>query len=263
MTAETGTPVPHLTLRFHGDLKDLVRGAESRSAAVQYPLTRTASIKDIIESLGIPHTEVGSISGADGDIDFAAIPQPGERLEILPITGESLPIEPSVLRPAPLSSYRFLVDINAARLAALLRMAGFDTASVQELRLGTKQEIADAAGREALILLSRDRDLLKLRSVVHGRLLREQHPYRQLAEIVDLYRLAPLARPFTRCMKCNHLLAPVAKAAIIDRLEPLTKKYYDDFSCCSSCASIYWRGSHYRKMIDILKAGAIDDSVFS
>lgn len=250
--------INHLKLHFHGDLKELLKKADAQRDFVSYPLTRKASIKDIIESMGIPHTEVGGIRTETGEFDFSFVPRDEMLLEIHPLSQRQPPTQPTVLRPDPIPSYRFMVDINVSRLAALLRMAGFDTESVRELpKLDTKQAIAAAASEQGRILLSRDRELMKLRSVMHGRLLRSQIPYRQLQEIVNLYRLLPLAEPFSRCMKCNHLLVPVPKETILSRLEPLTKKYYTIFSQCSHCETIYWRGSHYERMLEILKTGEV------
>jgi len=247
-----------LQLRFRGDLSALLRITDAHGEIVSYPITRNASIKDIIESLGIPHTEVGSMQAADGEVDFSFIPQAGDRLEILPISADSPPIRPTTLRPDPVQSYRFLVDINVSRLASLLRMAGFDSESVQQLGpLDSKRAVAAAAPKQDRILLSRDRELLKFRAVMHGRLIRNQNPYLQLQEIVNLYRLQRLAKPFSRCMTCNHLLVPVEKATILPRLEPLTKKYYSVFSQCSHCGNIYWQGSHYERMREILKTSEV------
>ena len=36
--------------------------------------------------------------------------------------------------------------------------------------------------------------------------------------------------------------------AVMDRLEPLTKRYYDEFHQCPACEQIYWKGSHYERM---------------
>lgn len=251
---------PHpLQLRFHGDLCTLLRKADLRQGLVHYSLTRSASIKDIIESLGIPHTEIGRLITGDDEVDFAFLPDPGDQVDVYPVAEDCLPIVSTVIRPVPIAAYRFLVDINVARLAGLLRMAGFDADSVQEQpQLVDKQAIAAAACTQGRILLSRDRDLLKLRAVAHGRLIRQQSPYRQLQEIVSLYRLQPLAKPFARCMACNHPLVPVAKEKIASRLKPLTKKYYHTFSQCSHCGKIYWQGSHYERMLEILKTSEVE-----
>jgi hypothetical protein len=244
---------PPLQLRFYGDLGALLKHPARLRETVLYPLARRASIKDIIESLGIPHTEIGRLQSAGGEVGFSFLPAPGDRVDVHPVGGDLLPTAATVLRPEPLRAYRFLVDVNVSRLASLLRMAGFDAASVREQsNLTSRSAVASAARQQERILVSRDRELLKLRTVIHGRLIRNQDPTRQLHEVVTVYRLQLLARPFSRCMKCNRPLAPVAKEAILSRLEPLTKKYYSVFSRCPQCENIYWQGSHYERMLKIL-----------
>ena len=71
--------------------------------ALNYPLTRSASVKDIIESLGVPHTEVGGIRFNGQEIGFASVPDaPGD----LYVRGIKPPFDvrsPSLLRPEPLT----------------------------------------------------------------------------------------------------------------------------------------------------------------
>ena len=61
-------------------------------------------------------------------------------------------------------------------------------------------------------------------------------------------RLAPL----TRCVRCNGMLATVSKEEVLDQLEPLTRRYYDEFSRCADCGRIYWAGSHYARLLGLV-----------
>lgn len=245
-----GTRYPRIYLSFAGDTHDLLRPPRQRGPLV-YPLTRRASLKDIIEGLGVPHTEVGRLLLEGLDQSFAKIPHDGEQYHIQPLTPDEPPTVPTFLRPAPLPACTFLVDINVGRLAGLLRMAGLDAAGVG---LGTESDdLVQRAAGERRILLSRNRDLLKHRDLVFGRLVRSEKPDEQLQEIVDLYHLRDELRPFTRCIACNGLLVEVDKTKVIDRLLPLTKKYYDRFKECPGCGNIYWQGSHHGKMIEKLR----------
>ncbi len=236
--SQPATAMP-LLLAFTPDLADLLR---PRRCLVRYPLDRRASIKDIIESLDIPHTEIGEILDSNGrPLDFAYLPQSGDRLTV---RGPQAPVRlstPTLLRPATLSEARFLADANVARLGRLLRLVGLDTAVVTD---EADEAIAERAAAEKRILLSRDRDLLKRRIVQHGRLVRAAEPYRQLVEIVTLYGLSSHLAPFSRCAACNTLLEPVDKATVLHRLEPLTSRYYHTFTRCPRCERIYWPGSH-------------------
>jgi len=250
-----------LRLAIHGDIRDLLQRKFRQDSVIDYALSRSASIKDIIEAMGIPHTEIGSIEKGADQLDFSYIPVPGDHLDIHAPAAGSGPTEATVLRPLPLASCRFLVDINVARLARLLRMAGIDTESVLDAAdLNCKRDIAEASAASGRILLSRDKELLKHREVTFGRLVRTQDSSSQLSEIINFYNLQSEVSPFSRCLKCNDILAPVAKQSVVHRLEPLTKRYYHSFKRCTSCSSIYWRGSHHQRMRDLLEPILADTS---
>jgi uncharacterized protein len=237
-----------LSLIFHGNTHELVR-LPLQGGMLQYPLDRRAAIKDIVEAVGLPHTEVGRIVHAGRELTFHWIPEGGERIDIHPFT-RAIPVtRATVLRPEPFAGLRFLVDINVAKLARNLRMAGIDAASVPETGI---LEIARLANRQGRIVLTRNRELLKVRAITFGQLLRSENPLRQMAEVVQRYGLQGSFRPFHRCLQCNSELRTVAKERIIDRLEPLTKKYYNDFKQCGSCGKIYWRGSHHERMAEMI-----------
>jgi hypothetical protein len=237
-----------LSLIFHGNTRDLLR-LPLQEGMAQYRLDRRAAIKDIIEAMGVPHTEVGRIVWAGRELTFHCIPEGGEEIHLYPFT-RAIPVtRATVLRPAPFAGLRFLVDINVAKLARNLRMAGIDAASVPDAGI---LEIARLANREERIVLTRNRELLKVRTIAFGQLLRSENPLRQLAEVVQRYDLHSRIQPFSRCLQCNTVLRPVAKERVIDRLEPLTKRYYNDFKQCKSCERIYWRGSHHEKMAEMI-----------
>jgi uncharacterized protein with PIN domain len=86
------------------------------------------------------------------------------------------------------------------------------------------------------------------RAVTHGCHIRADDPEQQLAYVIRRCDLARAARPFTRCMECNGLVEPVTKSDVAPHLDPLTAHYYDTFWRCAECGHIYWRGSHYRRL---------------
>jgi len=236
--------MPTVFLVFSTDLDELLT-VPNDGGTVTLTLDRRASIKDIIESLGVPHTEVGRLLIIDTEVDFSHIPANGERISVLAQAPPTDVLVPSTLRPVPLPAIRFLVDINVAKLAPLLRMVGMDATFSNP---AADTYLADLACTQQLILLTRDTALLKRARVVHGHLVRAVAPRAQLREIIDLYGLRHLLRPFSRCMACNTPLAPVAKESVNHRLEPLTKKYYHEFQRCTRCHRIYWAGSHRDRM---------------
>jgi uncharacterized protein len=244
-----------MLIRFHGDLPSLLAHRWRNSPQLELPLSRRTSIKDFIEALGPPHTEVGSILVSGQEVDFNYRPVPEDEVEVLPPVPPVDVGKPSPLRPKPFSGVRFIADVNVGKLARLLRMLGFDVFYRNDL---DDEIIAATASAEQRICLTMDGRLLKRRQIIYGRLVRSQAPEQQTREVVHLYGLADLFRPFSRCLRCNELLAPVAKEVIIDRLEPLTRKYYDAFYRCPKCKKIYWPGSHREHMEKIITGLALD-----
>jgi hypothetical protein len=240
----------NISLIFHGDTKELLGKPYSNNSVVNYPLNRRASIKDIIESLGVPHTEIGRLLLKTIPLTFTFIPDGGEEIHVHPLSPDLPVTSANLLRPTPLPKLQFMVDVNIYKLAHLMRMAGIDSSAVpsKSCRL-----IARAASDEKRIILSRNKDLLKYNEVIFGRLIRSQNSFKQFAEVVELYSLTPHFHPFSRCMLCNVVLEQVVKEDIIHRLEPLTKKHYTVFKECPSCNRLFWQGSHYDQMVKKLK----------
>ncbi len=147
---------------------------------------------------------------------------------------------------------RFIADNHLGRLAAYLRMLGLDTLYRNDYQ---DEELAQVSAREGRVLLTRDRRLLMRSQVLYGCCLRSALPVEQLGEVVRRYGIDREAHPFERCLRCNHPLQPVSKSAVIDRLQPLTRRYYDEFSICPSCNQVYWRGSHTENMARLIAEG--------
>ena len=237
-----------LFLCFHGDLRQLL--ALTHQAGEARVPHREASVKDVIEACGVPHPEVGAIVAAGREVDFGYRPAAGDMIEVFPIIPPLDVTKPSRLRPEPLAGPFFVVDINVAKLGRWLRMLGFD-ALIPENHDDAFLAATAATGR---VLLTRDRRLLKRRQVVFARLVRHGHPTAQLREVLSFYGLGGQERPFTRCLRCNSRLEPMAKEEILPRLEPLTRKYYSRFNHCPRCDRIYWAGSHREKMEGLISA---------
>ncbi len=238
-----------LTLYFNGSLQQLLPRRYRNEGRIYYPLTRRASIKDIVESLHVPHTEVWTITRGNRELSFSHIPHVDEEISLYSFPDGVDVTQPTFLRPTPLPEAAFSVDINVGKLARLLRMAGLDTWYDPQL---TEKELAARSATHGRILLSRNRDLLQRKCITWGRLVRAEMPEEQLTEIISLYGLCGQVAPFSRCLECNALLQPVDKSAILDRLEPLTRKYYHRFNRCPDCDRIYWQGSHHHHMLKVI-----------
>lgn len=236
--------MPTATFRFYADLNDFLP-PPLRGRSFDHLFRGRASIKDMVEALGAPHPEIELLLVNGEPVDFSYIVRGGDRISVYPFfRGLDVPATVS-LRPEPPAIYRFVLDTHLGRLAAYLRLLGFDTRYRNDF---SDERLAEISAREGRILLTRDRGLLKRSIVQYGYCPRQTDPKKQIVEIVRRYNLAEQADPFSRCVNCNGLLEPTSKAAILDRLDAETRRYYDDFSICRACGQIYWQGSHFERM---------------
>lgn len=255
----------HINFRCYQELNDFLPQGQ-RHVAFPVESKKIRSIKDLIESIGIPHTEIDLIFVNGKSVDFNHQVQHDDRISVYPVyqlLPEKLRIELSPLKPSlrhcqprPLAKPRFVLDVHLGRLAAYLRMLGFDTLYENDCDDPT---LADISADQQRILLTCDRLLLMRKQISYGYFVRNRQPHQQLIEILFRYDLYEDIKPFTRCMHCNGNTRAVNKQDIESQLLPKTKKYYDKFYQCDSCKKIYWQGSHYlrmQEMINKVKGGA-------
>lgn len=232
------------SLRFYAELNDHLPPHE-RHRSIDKVLFTSTSVKDVIEGAGVPHAEVDLILANGESVDFSYAVRDHDRISVYPMF-ESLDITPELrVRPHALREWKFVLDVHLGKLAAYLRMLGFDTTYRSCF---TDEELVKTSVRERRILLTRDRGVLKHSIVTHGYWLRETDSRRQAAEIVLRFDLARSIQPFTRCMECNGLLVDVTKDQVRDRLPQRTAAIYDAFKQCPRCRRVYWKGSHYNRM---------------
>lgn len=226
--------------RFYEELNDFLP-PERRKVEFIHEFERRASIKDMIEALGVPHPEVELILVNGESVGFDRIVRDGDRVSVYPVF-EAFDISEHLrVRPEPLRRICFVLDGHLGTLARYLRLCGLDTLYRNDY---DDEELAGISAEQHRILLTRDRDVLKRRIVTHGYFVRNDRPRAQLVEVLQRFQLTQVIVPFTRCTHCNGRLQEVAKEDIVDRLEPLTRRYYRRFRLCTSCGRIYWRGSH-------------------
>ena len=137
------------------------------------------------------------------------------------------------------------IDVNLGRLARLLRVLGFDVWWSND---ADDHSLADISLEQQRILLTRDRGLLKRRAITHGLFVHSEQPEEQTLEVIRRLDLRRRVAPFTRCLRCNGVLAAVTKDEVSDRLEPLTRRHYNDFVRCADCDQIYWPGTHFTRL---------------
>jgi uncharacterized protein with PIN domain len=232
----------NVRLRFYGDLSVFL-GSKARDVVIERQLAEKTSIKDVIESCGVPHPEVDLILVDEQTAGFDYTLANDAKVEVFPVENRGTERTDKPLQAVGIS--RFVADVHLGHLTRNLRLLGFDVAYRQN---ADDRHLLEVMVRENRALLTRDRRLLMHAIVQHGYWPRSQNADEQTIEVVRRFDLAELIAPFTRCLRCNAPLEAVAKADIVGKLEPLTKIYYDQFRRCPDCKQIYWSGSHFPKL---------------
>ncbi len=238
------TEMISVTIRFYEELNDFIR-ADLRKRPIEKALRHATNVKDLIESFGIPHTEVDLIVVNGESSGFGRRVTDGDIISVYPVF-ESFDISGLTrLQQRPLRNLRFVADCHLGKLAQKMRLLGFDVEYHNHI---ADEELFNAVVDKKKVLLTRDRRLLMRKEIDRGYLLRSQISSEQLEEVIRRFDLRDQLLPFTRCAKCNGILARVEKGAVFHLLEPKTKLYYNDFFQCQNCQQVYWQGSHLEKI---------------
>jgi uncharacterized protein with PIN domain len=236
--------MPVFHIRFYAELNDLLPPM-LRGKSFQHSSDGRVTIKDMIESLGVPHTEVDLILVEGVSVDFSYLVREGDHISVYPVF-ESFDLSPVLrVRPRPLRQVRFVLDVHLGKLARYLRLMGFDSLYRNDF---SDEELASVSSAESRILLTRDRGLLKRNAVTHGYCVRDAQPKRQLLEVLQRFDLFRSIHPFERCLLCNGPLEATEKEKIQHRLLPGTRRHFEEFRICPVCYQIYWKGSHHDRL---------------
>jgi uncharacterized protein with PIN domain len=231
--------------RFYAELNDFLAPAR-RGVRFAFGFNGNPGIKDPIEALGVPHTEVELIVVNARPVGFDHKLNGGDNVAVYP-TFHGIDIDPlATLRPALAEAPSFVADVHLGKLARHLRLLGFDVAYRNDL---SDREIVQIALEQGRVILTRDRRLLFNRRIIHACFVRSDDPVTQTGEVLRRYDLRRAIAPFHRCLKCNGSIEPVAKTQVLERLLPRTRKYYDTFYRCRCCGRVYWQGPHYEDLL--------------
>ncbi|MEW5978546.1 MAG: Mut7-C RNAse domain-containing protein [Acidobacteriota bacterium] len=237
-----------VTFRFYAELNDFLPQAR-RQKSFHHAFQGKVAVKDMIESLGVPHTEVDLILANGCSVDFSYPVQPGDAISVFPVF-EAFDISPLLrVRARPLRVIRFVLDVHLGRLAALLRLLGFDSLYRNDLSDG---ELAQLSREQSRVLLTRDRGLLKRSEVTHGYCVRSTTPRSQVAEVVRRFDLIAAAQPFSRCLKCNDELEDACLERVRDEVPPGVQVLRQEFKRCPRCGRVFWKGTHYRRLESLI-----------
>jgi len=235
--------------RFYEELNDFLP-VDKKKTRFEHKFIDRASVKDMIEAIGVPHIEIDLILVNGKSVDFSYLVNDGDDISVYPVF-EALDIsEIQHLRPKSLRNVKFIVDIQLGNLSKYMRMLGFDAAYKSDYN---ENKIINTSLKEKRTILTKNRELLKRNEVTHGYWVRNMEIKRQIDEIINRFDLKNEIKEFTRCMECNTLLEKVGKEKVINRLPEKVIQYQQEFYYCRNCNKIYWKGSHYERMMETIK----------
>lgn len=229
------------TIHFKGSLQHFT-GQEQ----VEKSFHLNPSAKDLVESSGVPHVEVFGlmVNGREKSLSYNV--SSGDSLMVIPKEIADSSNYPDNIRPVDDMPDRFIADVHLGKLARLLRLTGIDTLYNNS---ASDPEIAHTAVQENRAVLTRDVGLLKHGKLSYGHWLRSTDPDQQLSELIRYFNLSGKLSPFSRCMSCNGHLKPVNKADVEAKLPPRVQKSFEEFMQCDQCGKVYWKGTHYKKLV--------------
>lgn len=238
-----------IVIRFYEELNDFLPD-ERRDQDISYSFQGNPSVKHLVEALRIPHTEVGKIT-INGKLEgFSYLAQDGDMVKVFPARSPTFDENIFIEAENAIEQPRFLLDNHLGKLATYLRLLGFDVLYKNDYQ---DETLVQESLREKRILLTRDRGLLMRRAIQYGYCIRTLDPKQQIVEVLRRFDLFGKILPFQRCLRCNSPLQTIEKEAIIHRLEPMTRLYFNEFRICQNCDRIYWKGSHYQRMEGFLE----------
>ena len=236
-------------LRFYEELNDFLP-EEKKKIRFEYKFLDRTSVKDVIESFGVPHTEIDLILVNQKSIGFNYLINDGDDISVYPVF-ESLDIsDVQHLRPKPLREPKFICDVHLGKLAKYFRMLGFDVVYKNEMN---DEDIVKISLTEKRAILTRDLGMLKRSEVTHGYFLRSKNAAVQTKEVVKRFDLQKLIKEFTLCLECNSQLLKVDREEVVDISPPKVAAFQKEFLMCPDCKKLYWKGTHYQKMLSLVQ----------
>lgn len=234
-----------VSIRFYEELNDFL-SPEKKKIRFEHSFIDRTAVKDLIESFGVPHTEIDLILVNGKSVTFDYIINDKDDISVYPVF-ESFDIsDVQHLRAGPLRDPKFICDDHLGKLAKNLRMIGIDTTYKKDI---PDSAIVEISLRERRVILTRDLGLLKIKTVTHGYYIRNTNPAKQAGEVIAKFQLDKSLKYFSRCLQCNSLLKSIEKDRIVERIPEKVKASQSEFFICSNCDKIYWKGTHYNNML--------------
>lgn len=237
-------------IRFYEELNDFLP-PNKRKKQFAHHFYGEPSVKDLIESLGVPHTEIDLILVNSESVNFNYKVKDKDYISVYP-EFESLDISGlQKLRPKPLRKPKFICDVHLGKLARNMRMFGFNVFYKNNLK---DDEIVNISISQKRTILTRDLGILKRNNVTRGYFVREHDPKKQLIEVIKRFDLIELMNPLKLCLECGYNLKRISKQKILDLLPEKVKQTQNKFYICTNCNQLYWKGTHFDKMDEFVKS---------
>lgn len=236
-------------LRFYEELNDFLP-VEKQKRQFSISFKDKRNVKDLIESIGVPHVEIDLIMVNGKSVDFNYIVKDNDYISVYPVF-ESIDISPIIkLRNKPLRDIKFICDVHLHKLAKYLRLLGFDCFYDKTL---DDCDLAKISYNDDRVLLTRDIQLLKRKIINKGYMVRNTNPLNQIVEVILRLDLKNLINPFTRCMECNNLIGKydfieLKQSQHYNKVPEGVLRWCKEFFICYGCKRVYWKGSHYDKL---------------
>ncbi len=140
---------------------------------------------------------------------------------------------------------KFICNGMLGKLCNLLRVCGIDTSYSNQ-----GMSILLQARREQRIILTKNTRLRGKKGIFF---IEATRPLIQLKNVITEFDLQRRIRPFSRCTICNEKLVTIAKKSVRDKVPYFTYKNFNEFAMCPTCQRVYWKGSHYKRMLDEIR----------
>jgi uncharacterized protein with PIN domain len=134
-------------------------------------------------------------------------------------------------------------------LAKWLRIYGFDTFYANSKI--SDEELIEISKDENRVLISRDKELIQIakRENIKTIGLKTIDIDEQIKAVLNDLKFDK-SQILSRCIICNLKVEEILKEEIKEKVPKKVFENNEEFWYCNNCNKIYWKGSHYEKMIE-------------